>query len=292
VIYTLDNIEEWDFRQCWIGSPGFDLEANDFLTANYPTVLAVEEIRLILIKTLQDMNYVQRLDSAGRLRLRDDDRRVNKAGWSALKNFKNVGSFLTAEGRLQRKVAASLYREYKRYGCLRVSILPSDADLARQREFVSQSSNGGSEERAQARSGQSTERADARAKIDKLLDLARRAGTPHERDVALAKAEQLAAKYGFKIRRRSVNGRQQSNPGGQSDGSSVNGRQHPNPRGQSDGAHSKLLARAVRSPTAAGEMWLAQCDRCGYAVGRVHLTKWGASQDALAHNALSHGVKD
>jgi hypothetical protein len=141
------------------------------------------------------------------------------------------------------------------------------------------SNNGGSEnDGAQPRSAESvisSERANAKARIDKLLELARRAGTPQERAVAVAKAEQIAAKYGFTIRLGSVNGQQQWSP-----------------RGQSPAVNSQPFASAVRRPTRSGETWLAHCARCGYAVGRAHLTDWGASQDAVAHNALTHGVKN
>jgi hypothetical protein len=49
---------------------------------------------------------------------------------------------------------------------------------------------------------ETAERAKAKDKLDRLVALANRAGTPAEREAALARAEQIAAKYGFTIRPR------------------------------------------------------------------------------------------
>jgi hypothetical protein len=116
--YTKHNIEDWDFRDCSLDSPSNDIEAEDFLSENYVTVVATDAARLILIKRLVEHGIVEL----------DDDKRharfVIEHGDAFLAGMKKGESRFNSEGRFYRSIIEALRRENRKYGRLRVTILP------------------------------------------------------------------------------------------------------------------------------------------------------------------------
>ena len=90
-IYTERNIEDWDFRHCVPGSPDYDAEADNFLSEHYVTVIAVEGMRLTIIKALLEANIAS-LDEDGR-----HVRLVPKVADGFLSGGKSANSRLTRE---------------------------------------------------------------------------------------------------------------------------------------------------------------------------------------------------
>jgi hypothetical protein len=118
VRYTEQNIEDWDFRSCYPDAPNYDAEADLFLSENYTTVLAVDTERLSLIKALVDRGVASIEDDRQHVRLaRGADASIG--GW------KSGSSRFTSEGRFARNVAQAVRNEGRRYGRLRISILPT-----------------------------------------------------------------------------------------------------------------------------------------------------------------------
>lgn len=116
--YTESNIEDWDFGggKCVVGSENYDPEADMFLSGNYTTVVAVDTVRLSLIDLL-----VER----GAAALEDDRQHVRlSVGDDFLAGMKSAESRFSRDGRFARNVIESLRRENRKYGRLRLSVLP------------------------------------------------------------------------------------------------------------------------------------------------------------------------
>ena len=113
--YTKHNVEDWDFRDCSLENPSDDLEAENFLSANYTTVLATDQPRLLIIRTLLEEGVVEF----------DDDKRhvrfVIDLADDFLAGMKSAESRFTYGGRLQRSILESLRRENRKYDRLRTT---------------------------------------------------------------------------------------------------------------------------------------------------------------------------
>lgn len=115
--FSEENIEDWDFRDP-------DVEFNDpvagfFLIQHYPTIMAVDLARL---------GYIKEFLESGLGQTTDDKRHIVLPGASDdfWRGFTKV-SFrekLTEEGRLAIRVRKSLEREWRKYGKLKVGVLP------------------------------------------------------------------------------------------------------------------------------------------------------------------------
>jgi len=113
--YTKHNVEDWDFRDCSLENPSDDLEAENFLSANYTTVLATDQPRLLIIRTLLEEGVVE---------FDDDKRHVRFVIGPAddfLAGMKSAESRFTYGGRLQRSILESLRRENRKYDRLRTT---------------------------------------------------------------------------------------------------------------------------------------------------------------------------
>jgi hypothetical protein len=137
VRFTEENLEDWDFRGCYIGSPANDAEADLFLSTHYTTVVSVDYVRLVIISTLLNAKLVT---------LDDDQQHVlftgsARAADSILKGMKSSESRLTSEGRSHRRVYDALRRETSKYGRLRVGLLPEPPEPVSEKPTVSISPN-------------------------------------------------------------------------------------------------------------------------------------------------------
>jgi hypothetical protein len=143
VTFTEENFEDWDFRDCWAGSANYDIETDNWYTAHYALVQVVATERARKLAWLAGLGVTTRTDDGRHMRLnnerdhlvllRGDAATRLKYGWKAVFN-ENL--------RFMNGVEEGLYREYQKYRCLRLSIVPSEEDLARQRDFLSQFSEG------------------------------------------------------------------------------------------------------------------------------------------------------
>jgi hypothetical protein len=115
--YTLNNIEDWDFRECCIDSPNYDVEADLFFGSHFTTAVAVDAMRLDVITTFLDKGLAE---------VEPDRQHVTlvEGGDAVLGGWKSAASRLTRDGRFERKVVEALRREHRKYGRLRVTILP------------------------------------------------------------------------------------------------------------------------------------------------------------------------
>lgn len=121
--YTKHNIEDWDFRDCSLDDPSDDIEAETFLSENYTTVVATDHLRLLIIKALIEEGVAE---------LDDDKRHARftiEHGDAFLAGMKRAESRFSFEGRLQRSILQALRRENRKYGRLRVTILPLRAEV-------------------------------------------------------------------------------------------------------------------------------------------------------------------
>jgi hypothetical protein len=126
VEYTMDNIEEWDFREYrnildddrWRVP---DITRMDlFLGEHFTDVIAVDHIRLHLLHSLvTGENALGELTPDGYVVL-------SPLGQEILPRLTPWRDRLTATGRLHRKVVQSLVREWEKNGRLRFTILPSN----------------------------------------------------------------------------------------------------------------------------------------------------------------------
>lgn len=115
--FSEENIEDWDFRDP-------DVEFNDplaglFLIPNYALVMAVDLGRL---------QYIQEFLQSGLGRVTEDKRYVLLPGasdefWRGFTKG-SLRESLSEEGRFARKIRQSLEREWRKYGRLKVGILP------------------------------------------------------------------------------------------------------------------------------------------------------------------------
>jgi hypothetical protein len=117
VKYSEKNIEDWDFRECNMDSPNYDVEADLFFGRHFTTAVAVDAMRLSVIGAFIDKGIAEVEPDRQHVRL------VPK-GDEFLSGWKSGASRFTREGRFERKVVEALRRENRKYGRLRVTILP------------------------------------------------------------------------------------------------------------------------------------------------------------------------
>lgn len=115
--YSNRNIEDWDFRECYIDSPHYDVEADLFFGSHFTHVVAIDAGRIIVIKGLVENGYAE---------VEDDGRHIRLSAQADffLKGWKREASRFTGGGRFERKVVEALRRENRKYGRLRTTILP------------------------------------------------------------------------------------------------------------------------------------------------------------------------
>lgn len=115
--YSEGNIEEWDFRHCGHDDPTYDNEADLFFMAHFTTAVAVDAIRLQILSTFIEKGFATV----------DDDReyvRFGSFGDQYLAGWRRATSRWSRGGRFERKVVESLRRENRKYGKLKLTILP------------------------------------------------------------------------------------------------------------------------------------------------------------------------
>jgi hypothetical protein len=126
VQYSDKNIEDWDFRKCGfdnIGSPEYDAQADLFLSSHFTTAVAVDAVRLSVIRAFLDKGIAQFEPDGEHVQL-------PPKGDGYLVGWKSAVSRFTREGRFERKVVEALRRENRKYGQLRLTILPPLPGLA------------------------------------------------------------------------------------------------------------------------------------------------------------------
>jgi hypothetical protein len=130
VAYNEENIEDWDFRHCSPDDPAYDPEADLFLSTNYTTVLAVDSLRLSYLEVLlEDGRYATLTEDGQHIILRWEGKPMTpRQADDSLKGlFRGIGgaSRLTHGGRFVRRVRKSLRDEYRKYGQLKLTLLPT-----------------------------------------------------------------------------------------------------------------------------------------------------------------------
>jgi hypothetical protein len=130
VAYSEKNIEDWDFRQCSLDDPAYDAEGDLFLSTNYTTVLAVDSLRASYLKVLlEDGRYATLTEDGQHILLMWEGKPMTpRQADDSLKGlFKGVGaaSPLTHGGRFVRRVRKSFRQEYRKYGQLKLTLLPT-----------------------------------------------------------------------------------------------------------------------------------------------------------------------
>jgi hypothetical protein len=121
--YSDKRIEDWDFRNCVVGSPNYDVEADLFLGRRFTHVVAVNGMRTAVISALVKEGLAK-IEGDGREVLLAPKADPFLAGW------KSVASRFTRGGRFERRVIQALRRENQKYGRLRLTILPPLPGLA------------------------------------------------------------------------------------------------------------------------------------------------------------------
>jgi hypothetical protein len=119
---TKTNFEEWDFRHIGHDDPDYDAAAELFLSQNYTTAVAVDTMRLTLMEPLLDQGLLRRCGDGEHLELTIGGGAASEAAF--LHGMKGPYSRFRRDDRFTRSVIASMSREYKKSGKLRVTILP------------------------------------------------------------------------------------------------------------------------------------------------------------------------
>jgi hypothetical protein len=119
--YTMDNIEDWDFRS-WRsplleGGSSYSDPATIFLEKHLFEVLAIDHVRLIVIKSILDHDLGHLAPEKSALLLTPEGERI-------LHYTTTWRDLFTQDGRLHRRVVRSLEREWKKYGQIRPTLLP------------------------------------------------------------------------------------------------------------------------------------------------------------------------
>lgn len=115
--YSESNIEDWDFRHCGHDDPEYDVEADLFFGTHFTTAAAVDAVRVMVITTLIDRGIATVEEDRQHVRLIPQ-------GDGILRGWKSGTGRLSRDGRFERKVVEALRRENRKYGRLRVTILP------------------------------------------------------------------------------------------------------------------------------------------------------------------------
>lgn len=115
--YTKRNIEDWDFRNCYPDSPTHDSAASLFFGSHYTDAYAVSLARAEVMNALVEYGF-------GAVEEDREHVRLVKGGDKYLAGFKSAESRFTREGRFYRRVIQSLRRENRKYGHLRLNIMP------------------------------------------------------------------------------------------------------------------------------------------------------------------------
>lgn len=115
--YTMRNIEDWDFRNCYAESPNYDIKANLFFGTHFSIVVAVSSMR---------MNTIARCIELGIAELEPDKEhaRLGPVADGFLASSRSGLSRLTRDGRVQRRVLQALRRENRKHGRVLLTILP------------------------------------------------------------------------------------------------------------------------------------------------------------------------
>jgi len=120
--YSESNIEDWDFRHCGHDDPEYDVEADLFVGTHFTTAVAVDAVRVMVITTLIDKGVATVEEDPQNVRLMPH-------GDGILQGWKSGTSRLSRDGRFERKVVEALRRENRKYGRLRMTILPPSPGL-------------------------------------------------------------------------------------------------------------------------------------------------------------------
>lgn len=110
--YTKNNIEDWDFF------PPRDIEAELYLSENFISVVAVEDVRIQLVKAIVDKGWGEVAEDRVHIRLTEQGVSIVKYGLTSWRDL------LSGERRFYRRIAKSLSREHEKYGQLRGTLLP------------------------------------------------------------------------------------------------------------------------------------------------------------------------
>lgn len=115
--YSESNIEDWDFRHCGHDDPEYNSEGDLFFGSHFTTAVAVDAMRVMVITTLIEKGIAT---------VEEDRRSVRliPQGDGILRGWKSGTSRFSRDGRFERKVVDALRRENRKYGRLRVTILP------------------------------------------------------------------------------------------------------------------------------------------------------------------------
>jgi hypothetical protein len=120
--YSENNIEDWDFRHCAHDDPEYDVEADLFFGTHFTTAVAVDAVRVMVITALIDKGIATVEEDRQHARLIPE-------GDAILRGWKSSANRWSREGRFERKVVEALRRENRKYGRLRVTILPPSPGL-------------------------------------------------------------------------------------------------------------------------------------------------------------------
>jgi len=142
---TKKNIEDWDFRGVEPGS-----EADAFLSENYTLVVAIDLLRLSWIKAMVDVGLANLSDGGEYAVVCSDAEALSnpkfynrlqpgevpkpssaaeaKFGFFEGFNWSRARDFLRSDTRFEMSVKRSLLRERKKYGRLKVRLLPNEQE--------------------------------------------------------------------------------------------------------------------------------------------------------------------
>lgn len=121
--YSEKNIEDWDFRHCAIDDPQYDVEADLFFGTHFTLAVAVESVRLHVIELLVDNGWATPDEDKQHLVLQPGANHL-------MKGMKSAHSRFSRDGRFVRNVIEAMRRENRKYGRLKVTILPPQPGAA------------------------------------------------------------------------------------------------------------------------------------------------------------------
>jgi hypothetical protein len=117
------NIEDWDFRSV----PRTGGDKDEFLGNNYTLAVTVEALRFLSLKRLIEMEIGIVSDDREYLTFPDPDHEECFRGYTSSVRLRDL---LTREGRLDRWVQSSLWREWKKYGRVKLRLLATKDEVA------------------------------------------------------------------------------------------------------------------------------------------------------------------
>ena len=117
---TKHNIEDWDFRaEIQSGS-----EQDEFRRANFVDIVAIDAIRVSILAGAVKLGYARVLEDREHLGA-NPDRVGHFQRWVTSGGLPST-SLMTRSGRRWRRVGKSLWREWQKYGRVKLRLVPTE----------------------------------------------------------------------------------------------------------------------------------------------------------------------